>query len=442
MTILRRAFRNILRGKFRTLLVSLVLALSIAVLISTLAGVDASESTVRGMTEEYKETAQTTIEETEKMMLLVSIMGGGEMPAPPQESLEEESYGFITSSREIPLMEEVIGDDISSIDGVEAVIPLLRKPFGEGKEEQYQEEGRFGTKFTFDLHYIIWGIPLNSSLDEEYHVQPIDIIEGRELQEGDDSAVLIGEELKDYFGAGVGDTINIEGTDFQVVGIYSSSSLEKKVYMSLPDAQRLLDLQGKVSDFSVYAESLPAVDDVVAKIKSRHPSLSVNAYKDQAQQSTEYIQKQQKGIMERLDTDLSQIQTLGTRITLVSGIIGVLLIFGMMFYTVRERTKEIGILKALGFSNRDVLKQFIFEGMGIGLIGGLIGLAIAGATASVLGSWLLNPAETLETSVPISLNLQLMLIGLGTAILFGALGSLYPAWRASHVSPMEALRHE
>ena len=441
MTILRRALRSILRRKFRTLLVSLVLALSIAVLISTIAGVDASESTVQGMTEEYKETAETTIEETENMMRLISVMATDLFLAPPEEPPEGEGHAMTTGGGAMPLMEEVIGDDISSIDGVEAVIPLLRKSFGESKEEEYHEGGKHGITMKFDLHYIIWGIPLDSSLDGEYHLQPIDIIEGRKLREGDESAVLIGEELKDYFDAGVGDTISIEGTDFQIVGIYSSG-LEKKVYMSLPDAQRLLGLQGKVSDFSVYAESLPAVDDVVAEIKSRHPDLEVVAYKDAAHQSAEYIQQQQTGILERLDSDLNQIQTMGTRITLVSGIIAVLLIFGIMFYTVRERTKEIGILKALGFSNRDVLKQFIFEGMGIGLIGGLIGLAIAGATASVLGSWLLNPAETLETSVPISLNLQLMLIGLGAAILFGSLGSLYPAWRASHVSPMEALRHE
>jgi len=86
------------------------------------------------------------------------------------------------------------------------------------------------------------------------------------------------------------------------------------------------------------------------------------------------------------------------------------------------------------------MKQFMYEGLYIGLIGGVIGLAVATVAASLFSSWLLNPSETLDVSVGITLGS--MLLGLGLAVVAGALGSLYPAWRASRVSPMEALRRE
>ena len=97
-------------------------------------------------------------------------------------------------------------------------------------------------------------------------------------------------------------------------------------------------------------------------------------------------------------------------------------------------------MKALGFSNPDIIKQFVYEGLYIGLVGGAIGLAIATVAASLFSSWLLNPSETLDVSVGITLGS--MLLGLVLAVVAGALGSLYPAWRASRVSPMEALRRE
>jgi putative ABC transport system permease protein len=111
------------------------------------------------------------------------------------------------------------------------------------------------------------------------------------------------------------------------------------------------------------------------------------------------------------------------------------MIFGIMFYTVRERTKEIGVLKALGFSNRDVLKQFMLEGFYLGFLGGLIGVALGMATYSFLGRWLVDSDATVH------LQPTYLALGLVAAALAGALGSLYPAWLASRVSPMEALRH-
>jgi ABC-type antimicrobial peptide transport system permease subunit len=131
-----------------------------------------------------------------------------------------------------------------------------------------------------------------------------------------------------------------------------------------------------------------------------------------------------------------------------------------MLYTVRERTKEIGILKALGASSKTILGQFMLEGVLLSLIAGIVGIVIGifGATslANILlpqptqaGNSLISGGGTMTgsgslatTSISVTMTPELILLGLGVAVLLGALGSLYPAWRAARTRPAEAMRYE
>jgi len=415
MLTLKRAFKNLWRRRFRTLLVSLVLALCVAVFISTIVGVDASEAAATDMMEQYRAAAEAAVEETELWMRAMIVTGGaGPFSSPP--------------------IDEDVVDEVSSMDNVEAVVPMIMK--GIGQREQGSSEGSFGSNF----EYIVHGVPLDRALDEQYHTLPVNIVDGRNLEEGEDDAILISEELTDYFETGVGDMFDIDGTELEVVGVYSSGIWQTDVFISLSTAQDVLSMEGQVSMLAVYAESTSALGDVADEIDSEYPGSMAIPLSYVQSQFGDVIQQQQEEMLEEVSNSLHTIQNLGLRTILVSGIIGVLLIFGLMFYTVRERTKEIGTLKALGFSNPDIMKQFMYEGLYIGLIGGVIGLAVASVAASLFSSWLLNPSETLDVSVGITLGS--MLLGLGLAVISGALGSLYPAWRASRISPMEALRRE
>jgi putative ABC transport system permease protein len=127
---------------------------------------------------------------------------------------------------------------------------------------------------------------------------------------------------------------------------------------------------------------------------------------------------------------------------------------------VRERTKEIGTLKAIGFSNWTVMSQFMLEGVMLSLIAGVVGVAIASFAAPTLSGLLLptvgqqvsafggarmaatNPGAPSAATSAISLTPELILLALGAAVLLGMLGSLYPAWRASRTRPAEAMRYE
>ncbi len=427
MLTLKRAFKNIWRRRFRTLLVSLVLALCVAVFVSTIAGVDASKAATTEMMNQYEESSQATIEETELSMTAIQVGGMGSFS---MEGLDE---GMV--------------DEISAMDGVAAVIPTVSGGLGEAEEGSWGGGpggggGIFGGGGGRGFAYMVSGVLLDDELNKEYHYIPTTVSEGRSLAQGDENAVMIGESLTDYFGAGVGDTVGIQGRYFDVVGIYSSGFMDRQVYMSLPNAQSLLDMEGQLSSLTVYAESVDDVDSVVAAIEAAYPNLMVASVSEMQSRFGDRIIQQQQGIISTTEENLSSIESVGLSITIVSVIIGILLILGLMFYTVRERTKEIGTLKALGFSNTNIMRQFMIEGLYVGVIGGAVGLGIAAIASSALGTWLLNASETLGTSVSVSLTVGTMLLGLGIAAIAGALGSLYPAWRASRVSPMEALRND
>ena len=449
MTILRRALRNILRRKSRTVLVSSVLALCVAVVISTVAGVEAAGEATEEMKAEYEGSVQGTLDATERMKSAISIWGTG------QDFIEPW----------FAQMKDSLVGEFSSVEGVEGVVPVIDYyPMGDGGVSIIEEGQVVQPEYP---EYEVVGVPLDSLLNEKYHVfDHLDIIAGRNLQEGDDLGVILSEQASGFFDVEVGDSVNLGGVALQVLGIYSVyvpddvpappgyTGPPPEVYLSLERAQELLGVEGRITRLTVYAENVSWVEEVLEGLKELYPQLQANTHNsdkaggsfvlkpDSGGNMLDWIQKEQEDMLAKFDSDFSDVRGLGIGISLVAGIIGVLMIFGIMFYTVRERTREIGIFKALGFSNREVMKQFLLEGTCFGLIAGLIGLGLSFLIGSALSSWLLNQTETLkDASDSAALSPTIMLAGVGIAVVCGALGSLYPAWRAAHVSPMEALRH-
>jgi putative ABC transport system permease protein len=117
-------------------------------------------------------------------------------------------------------------------------------------------------------------------------------------------------------------------------------------------------------------------------------------------------------------------------VALMVGGVGVIAI---MMIAVTERTREIGIRKALGATRREILWQFLFESMTVTVIGCLIGMAIGAS-----GAFLVAQLTPVQASVPISAIVAALLMAAVAGILFG----LWPAWRAARMDPVEALRYE
>ena len=443
--VLTRAFRNVSRRKVRVLLVVIALGFSIAVLISVPAGIKANQDITQAMTKKYQENLAHLMEQINRTALQIYVSA-----LTPSTSSNQQPY----QTFQIPLINESIADEIRSMDDVQDVVPFLMKAFGEKKTEQTAT-----SIYTYmDIYYIIQGVPFNSTLDDLYFLFPWDV-EGRKPYDGESDAVLIGLNVSRRFNVGVGDTLNINGTDFRVVGVSRSSGLEEVlVYMDLREAQKILNAEGKVEQIMVVAKDLPSVDKVANELKAKYPDLAVSTYREQ-QHTAESMQRQYEEMLEKLSANLGQIQVTANQVTLISLVATGLMVLFTMLYTVRERTKEIGIMKALGFTNWNVMTQFVLEGAIISLIGGIVGAAIGSVGAPMLATLVLpqlrSNLEMLsshgghssapwasEPSVVASPDMQLILVGIGVAVLLGALGSLYPAWRASRMKPVEALRHE
>jgi putative ABC transport system permease protein len=123
---------------------------------------------------------------------------------------------------------------------------------------------------------------------------------------------------------------------------------------------------------------------------------------------------------------------IGLAITGVSLFVGGVGVMNIMFVSVTERTREIGIRKAIGAKRRAILTQFLFESSSICLLGGAIGVALSFGVAAAMNKFLM----------PASVSVPIVVVALLVSLLTGVLSGFIPAWRASRLNPIEALRYE
>ncbi len=330
--------------------------------------------------------------------------------------------------------------NLTSVPHVAAVIPLLQQA------QRYPE-----TTYLYTIN----GIPLDASVTNYPSILPANITAGRNLQAGDTGVVVLQERAAALFDAKLGDTVNILGQNFQVVGIQGTDAYNATTaYMSLGEAQTITNTTGQAIMFKVFADSVENVGAVESAIKTACPDLSVVTAKsliDAAMANQETSNRQ----IQQTQAAFNQVQNTGFMemgIVIVADCIMVLFI---MLYTVRERTKEIGTLKAMGASNGAIIGQFMLEGTLLSLIAGAIGIAIGSVVATSLASLLLprlnifgadlvmtNDGHLISAPIAVTMTPELILLSLGTAVMLGALGSLYPAWRAARIRPAEAMRYE
>lgn len=274
---------------------------------------------------------------------------------------------------------------------------------------------------TPDVNALAYGWEQNS-----YEFDSLQILSGRRFRAGQ-REVLVGDLLAEDMKLKPGDTLQIQGTPFTVTGIYhGGSALEADaVILPLDQFQQLSSLQGKVSTIHVKLRPAPAgeteeayVRQAKAAIEAALPGLKAVPAEERA--SDNQIVK------------LAQASAWGT--SSLALLIGILGICNTMLMSVFERTKEIGILRALGWKRWQVMALIQMEAATLGVAGGVLGIVLGWTALRVLAA--MPQTASVVTS---SIEWQLPVEAMGIALLAGLLAGALPAWRASKLAPVNAL---
>jgi ABC-type antimicrobial peptide transport system permease subunit len=283
------------------------------------------------------------------------------------------------------------------------------------------------------------------------------LVKGRWLAVGATDEVMVSAAYANKQSLDVGASIPINGTTFHVVGIVSPtlSGASADVYFPLPVLQQLAGKTARVTQVLVKADSSANVDALAKRIQDTLPGAEVVTTKSLADQVTGSLADARK-LASRLGT------ALGIIVLAAAFVIAVLLTLG----SIAKRVREIGTLRAIGWSRRRVVRQVLSETLGIGLLGGVIGIGVGMAVALAVGAF--SPTLTATTSgVPNATTSSLaqffgsalqstlktttvalkapvhpatLALGVGFALVGGLIAGAVGGWRASRLSPAEALR--
>jgi putative ABC transport system permease protein len=250
--------------------------------------------------------------------------------------------------------------------------------------------------------------------------------EGRWPNSSEDPVVVIGVLAAELLHKKIGDIVEIEGKAFQVVGIFESNAMVENgaLLLTLNQMQLVTDKPGKVNVLNIKMDDSTAETDL-RKIKEQ-VKLTLPGYV--AITSGELVSK---------NTVVRITKAMSNATIFIAGLVGALVVFNTMLMSINERTREIGILLALGWQRRTIMKLIFSESIILSLLGGIAGIMVG--VSIVLG---LEHIELMRGKIEAVFTLPFLTAVLGLSMLLGVFGGFYPAFKAARMQPSTALRHD
>lgn len=373
-------FKLILKNPFRNKTRSLLAIVGIAIGIATIVALGL-------ITASLEDSTETTLKDGSAEITVTKI-------------------GSSMSSSSGNLNESYV-EELSKIDGVEKTAGMLESSVIDTSKSS--DSSRYGFR-------------LYGAKTDDLSIVGINNINGSVFDENVNE-IIVGKSLAEEENYTIGDKVDVYGNEFKITGIYETGSIfyDSAMYTGLGKLQNLTDNEDKISSISIKIKKEANLTTVNDKIKSEYNNtLSTITTEEMAQ---------------TIDDTLDMINSATTAIEALAIIIGGLGVINTMMMTVFERTREIGVLKSVGWTKKRILSMIMGESIVLTLISGIIGSILG-----VLAVFILFKVN--GDNMTLIFNINIFIKAFLVAFSVGIIGGLYPAIKASRLSPTEALRYE
>lgn len=408
---IKLAWRNMWRNSRRTLIATIAIILSMIILIFFQAFLDGMDQSIYGNT--------------------VRLYGGNVLIHAP---------GYREKATRLPML---------PVADADALLSAIRdQPNVRAASKRINTGGLISNR---DASQAVNITAIEPQVEAPISLAAENMVAGRFLAPEDGDNIVIGRALAEHLNVTVGDRLSLLGRrrdesmrsrTMTVVGIFDLGLGEAEkslVYVNLPTAQQLYNLRGEVTEVAVVLEKLGQEDLLIDTIAPQFPNHEVDSI---------YTLRPEFG--DALEIDRLVGVMMGGILLLMAGI-GIL---NLMLMAVYERTREMGVLAALGLKGRQIMSLFLMEGAFIGLVGAIVGCLIGWGLVTWLGSTGID-FSSMYTDLEQAGELYALMgtvlypaiapstvIFYGIAAVFvGALAALIPAWQASRSEPAESLHY-
>jgi putative ABC transport system permease protein len=390
MNFLTLAAKNLLRRRGRTLLTVMGVAIAISVLFSLLALNSGYEKELN------KE---------------VNSLGAHILAVP--KGCPYEAASLVIHGGVIPkYLSEADLRNISKIDGIELATPMLMHQF-------IRQDAKTGK----DVPHIVYGI----KIDEMKALKPWWKVQGRYFADNETNVMIIGRGLADKENLTVGMTLPAGPfKNFTIIGILDriGDQDDNFHFVPLAEVQRVFNKEGKITTVAIKVKDINQISDISDKLE-KIPDIQVVTMTQ---------------IMGTIMNLAGSARSLLLTVIAIALIISAFGIINTLLMSVNERTREFGMMKAIGASGLDIGKMVLAETVFITVIGGVIGTAAAIAGSTLIEGFVKGILPYSPRGSLISLSPELVAFSLAFSVVLGLICGIYPAFKSSRLTPMEAIR--